>query len=147
MKEMSKPHQKLLALNKIYYEMNKKYGFKTASEWLENEWNKALYMHDCNTATFIPYCYAYDLKRLAEEGLFFLENFNAEPPKHLTTFVDFVKEFINYNSNHTSGACGLPNLIPYMYYFWSRDKENGYYTKDPITYAKQNIQRFIYAVN
>ena len=147
MKEMSKPHQKLLALNKIYYEMNKKYGFKIASEWLENEWNKALYMHDCNTATFIPYCYAYDLKRLAEEGLFFLENFNAEPPKHLTTFVDFVKEFINYNSNHTSGACGLPNLIPYMYYFWSRDKENGYYTKDPITYAKQNIQRFIYAVN
>ena len=33
--EMPKPHQKLLAFNKIYYEINKKYGFKTANKWLE----------------------------------------------------------------------------------------------------------------
>ena len=32
MNEMPKPHRKLLAYNKIYYEMNKKYGFKTANE-------------------------------------------------------------------------------------------------------------------
>ena len=145
--EMPKPHQKLLAFNKIYYELNKRYSFKTANEWLENEWNKALYLHDANTSTFKPYCYAYDLKELAERGLFFIDNFNAEPPKHLGTFIDFVKEYISYCSNRTSGACGLPNLIPYMYYFWSRDVENGYYTKDPISYAKQHIQRFIYAVN
>ena len=145
--EMPKPHQKLLAFNKIYYEINKKYGFKTANEWLDKEWSNALYLHDANTSTFKPYCYAYDLKELAEKGLFFIDNFNAEPPKHLGTFVDFVKEYINYCSNRTSGACGLPNLIPYMYYFWSRDVENGYYTKDPISYAKQHIQRFIYAVN
>lgn len=145
--EMPKPHQKLLAFNKIHYEINKKYGFKTANEWLDKEWSNALYLHDANTSTFKPYCYAYDLKELAERGLFFIDNFNAEPPKHLGTFIDFVKEYINYCSNRTSGACGLPNLIPYMYYFWSRDVENGYYTKDPISYAKQHIQRFIYAVN
>ena len=145
--EMPKPHQKLLAFNKIYYEINKKYGFKTANEWLDKEWSNALYLHDANTSTFKPYCYAYDLKELAERGLFFIDNFNAEPPKHLGTFIDFVKEYISYCSNRTSGACGLPNLIPYMYYFWSRDVENGYYTKDPISYAKQHIQRFIYAVN
>lgn len=145
--EMAKPQQKLLAYNKIYYEIAKKYGKKTASEWLEKEWTKALYLHDSNTSTFKPYCYAYDLKRLAEEGLFFIENFNAEPPKHLGTFVDFIKEFVSYCSNRTSGACGLPNLIPYMYYFWDRDVKNGYYTKDPKSYAKQHIQRFIYAVN
>ena len=145
--EMPKPHQKLLAFNKIHYEINKKYGFKTANEWLDKEWSNALYLHDANTSTFKPYCYAYDLKELAEKGLFFIDNFNAEPPKHLGTFVDFVKEYINYCSNRTSGACGLPNLIPYMYYFWNRDVENGYYTKDPISYAKQHIQRFIYAVN
>jgi len=147
MNEMPKPHRKLLAYNKIYYELNKQYGFKTANEWLENEWTRALYLHDADTATFKPYCYAYTLKRLAEEGLFFLTGFNYEPAQHLTTFIDFVKEFISYNSNLTSGACGLPDLIPYMYYFWSRDVKNGYYTKDPDTYAQQNIQRFIYAVN
>lgn len=147
MNEMPKPHRKLLAYNKIYYELNKQYGFKTANEWLELEWNRGLYLHDADTSTFKPYCYAYTLKRLAEEGLFFLTDFNYEPAQHLTTFIDFVKEFISYNSNLTSGACGLPDLIPYMYYFWSRDVAVNYYTKDPETYAKQNIQRFIYAVN
>ena len=147
MNEMPKPHRKLLAYNKIYYELNKKYGFKTANEWLELEWNRGFYLHDADTSTFKPYCYAYTLRRLAEEGLFFLESFNYEPAKHLTTFIDFVKEFVSYNSNLTSGACGLPDLIPYMYYFWSRDIKNGYYTISPDAYARQNIQRFIYAVN
>lgn len=145
--EMPKPHRKLLAYNKIYYELNKQYGFKTANEWLELEYNRALYLHDADTSTFKPYCYAYTLKRLAEEGLFFITDFNHEPAKHLTTFIDFVKEFISYNSNLTSGACGMPDLIPYMYYFWSRDVKNNYYTKTPEDYAKQNVQRFIYAVN
>lgn len=147
MNEMPKPHQKLLAYNKIYYEINKKYGFKVANQWLRAEWSKALYLHDANTTSFIPYCYAYDLKDMAEKGLYFIEGFNSEPPKHLVTFVDFLKEFISYASNRSSGACGLPNLIPYMYYFWSRDVKNGYYTESPEKYAKQNIQRFIYAIN
>lgn len=147
MNEMPKPHRKLLAYNKIYYELNKKYGFKTANEWLEKEWTKALYMHDADTSTFIPYCFAYDLKDLAEKGLFFLNNFNAEPPRHLSTFIDFVKEFISFNSNRTSGACGLPNLIPYIYYFWKKDCEEGYATKSPDYYARQQIQRFVYAIN
>ena len=147
MNEMPKPHRKLLAYNKIYYEMNKKYGFKVANEWLKNEWSRALYLHDADTSTFKPYCYAYTLKRLAEEGLFFLNHFNNEPAQHLTTFIDFVKEFVSYNSNLTSGACGLPDLVPYMYYFWKKDVADGYYTKTPENYARQNIQRFIYAVN
>ena len=147
MNEMPKPHRKLLAFNKIYYELNKKYGFKTANEWLRAEWTKALYMHDADTSTFVHYCFAYDLKDLAERGLFFLNTFNYEAPKHLETFVDFVKEYISFVSNRSSGACGLPNLIPYMYYFWKKDVENGYYFRSPEYYARQQIQRFIYAVN
>ena len=147
MNEMPKPHRKLLAFNKIFYEMNKRYGFKDANDWLEKEWTKALYMHDSDTSTYVHYCFAYDLKDVAEKGLFFLNNFNAEPPKHLSTFVDFVKEFISFAANRSSGAVGLPNLIPYMYYFWKRDVENGYATKSPEYYARQQIQRFVYAVN
>lgn len=84
--------------------------------------------------------------------MYFLgDNFNPKPPKHLTTFVDFVKEFISFASNRTSGACGLPNLIPYMYYFWKEDMKNSYLgipsEQYGETYARQNIQRFIYAVN
>ena len=147
MSEMSKPHKKLLAFNKIFYELNKRYGFRVANNWLQNEWDGHLYMHDAPTASFIHYCFAYDLKDLAEKGLFFIENFNYEPPKHLVTFVDFVKEYVSYASNRSSGAVGLPNLIPYMYYFWDRDVKNNYYTETPEKYAKQHIQRVIYALN
>ena len=147
MNEMPKPHRKLLAFNKIFYEMNKRYGFKDANDWLEKEWTKALYMHDSDTSTYVHYCFAYDLKDVAEKGLFFLNNFNAEPPRHLSTFVDFVKEFISFAANRSSGAVGLPNLIPYMYYFWKKDCTNGYATKSPEYYARQQIQRFVYAVN
>lgn len=150
--EMPKPHRKLLTFNKIHYEYQKKYGFKTANDWLRREWIGELYLHDGDTSTFKSYCFAYDLKDLAEKGLFFLgDNFNAQPPKHLVTFVDFVKEFINFTSNRSSGACGLPNLIPYMFYFWYKDVENDYMgvktSHSEAAYAKQSFQRFIYAVN
>lgn len=45
-------------------------------------------------------------------------------------------------------AVGLPNLIPYMFYFWKEDQKKSYLNiTDWQSYAKQNIQRFIYAVN
>lgn len=148
--EMSKPHEKLLAYNKIFYEMKKEYGLATAKEWFELEWNKALYLHDANSSTFVPYCFAYDLKRIVEEGLFYLEDHNKpEPAKHLETFVDFVKEFINFATNRTSGACGLPNLIPYMWWFWRNDVDSGHYSRNqtPEQFAKSEIQRIIYGIN
>ena len=148
--EMPKSHQKLLALNKLYYEINKKYGFKTANKWLELEWNKTLGIHDAHTSTMLPYCFAYDLKDLAEKGLFFIENFNAQPPQHLTTFVDFVKEHCSYASNHSAGAVAYPNLIPYMYYFLKKDIESNYMgltAEYKDKFAKQQIQRLIYALN
>lgn len=290
-REMPKPHSKLLAFNKIYYEIQKKYGFKAANEWLKEEWIGDLYLHDASSSTFrhycftgdtkiitdngiktlksiegkdvkvlnknhtwedakvqyfgnqriynlvlerygikkeikvtpehvwfvressgctevqtrnlkkgmnIPYnsnetsssehkdwvvisvsdtgkdddvycavvpgtqsftldgnilthnCFAYDLKDLAEKGLYFIEGRNSSPAKHLITFVDFVKEFVSYAANRSSGAVGLPNLIPYMYYFWKKDVDDGYLGLNEKTkkqYAMQNFQRFIYAVN
>lgn len=150
--EMPKPHRKLLAFNKIHYEMQKTFNFKTANDWLRAEWIGQLYMHDADTSTFKHYCFAYDLKDLAEKGLYFIgAPFNPEPAKHLTTFVDFVKEFISYASNRSSGAVGLPNLIPYMWYFWHKDVESDYLglasSGNAERYARQNFQRFVYAVN
>ena len=150
-REMPKPHSKLLAFNKIYYEINKKFGFKIANDWLRMEWIGDLYMHDAPSSTFRSYCFAYDLKELAEKGLYFIEGQNPEPAKHLTTFVDFVKEFVSFACNRTSGAVGLPNIIPYMYYFWKKDIDNDYLgiksSGNEKYYARQNFQRFIYAVN
>ena len=148
-KEISKPREKLLAYHKIFIVLKKLYGLRVAKEWLELEWNKALYMHDAHSSTMIPYCFAYDLTRMAQEGLFWIKDQKTAPPKHLTTFVNFVKEFVNYNANLTSGACGLPNLLTYMYYFWKEDIKNKAYprNKNPKEYAKSQIQEVIYAIN
>lgn len=145
--EMSKPHSKLLAFNKIYYELNKKYGFKTANEWLRNEWDGHFYLHDASSSTMKPYCYAYDIERLVNEGLYFINSFNNQPPKHLVTFTDFVGEFVSWASNRTSGACGLPSFLIYSFYFWKKDVENGYYTDTPERYRDQEFQRIIYKLN
>lgn len=145
--EMSKPHMKLLAFNKIYYELNKKYGIKTARDWLETEWNGGMYLHDAPSSSTRPYCFAYDLDELVNRGLYFIKNFNNAPPSHLTTYTDFVGEYVSYVSARTSGACGLPSFLIYSYYFWRKDVQNGYYMKNPDYYRRQEMQRIIYKLN
>lgn len=145
--EMSKPHLKLLTFNKIFYEFNKKYGYRDACDWLEAEWNGKFYLHDGNSSSQISYCYAYDLERLVTEGMFFIPDFNAQPPQHLTTYTDFVGEFVSWTSNRTSGACGLPSFLIYSYYFWRKDCEEGFYQKTPEYYRDQEFQRIVYKLN
>lgn len=101
--EKGKSIDKVIAANKIFYELKKKYGLKTAREWLETEYTGGFYLHDFPSTTYVPYCYAYDLSRLAREGMFFLNNYNAQPPQHLTTFIDDLIEYISFMSNRSSG--------------------------------------------
>lgn len=145
--EMSKPHSKLIAFNKIYQELNQMFGFKVANDWIQNEWDGHFYLHDAASSTLKSYCYAYDLERLVNEGLYFIDNFNNQPPKHLVTYTDFVGEFVSWASNRTSGACGLPSFLIYSYYFWKKDVDNNYYVIDPETYRDQEFQRIIYKLN
>ena len=144
--EMSKPHSKLLAFNKIFYELKKKYGFQTAKQWLEDEWVGKFYLHDSNSSSFRSYCFAYDLTKLAKEGLFFIKNFNNLPPKHLNTFTDFVGEYVSWACNRSSGAVGLPNFLVYSFYFWKKDCESGY-TSNPEQLRDQEFQRIIFKLN
>ena len=145
--DMVKPHNKLLCLNKIFIEFKKKYGIDEANKWLEGEWNGESYLHDSSSASFIPYCYAYDLDQIVEKGLFFINKFRTGAPKHLTTYNDHVLEFISWASNRTSGAVGLPSYLLYSYYFWYNDVKNNFYLKDPEYYRKQCFQKFIYDLN
>lgn len=137
MTEKGKPSDKLFSLSKIFREIKKQWGLKTAKEWLEQEFSKGFYLNDATTASLWPYCWANDLTRLAKEGLFFLDNYNNEPPKHLTTYFDDVIEFVSFLSNRQSGAVGLPNILIWAYYFWKHDIDTGYYIKDPDYYLKQ----------
>lgn len=145
--EKGKSEDKLFGLNKIFLEIKKKWGLRTAKQWLEQEFSKGLYLNDSATASYFPYCWANDFTRLATEGLFFLNKYNNQPPKHLTTYFDDVIEFVSFLSNRQSGAVGMPNVIIWAWYFWKKDVENDYYLKDPETYLRQNFQKFIYRLN
>ena len=145
--EKGKSVDKVIAANKIIYEIKKKYGLKTAKEWLETEYTGGFYLHDFPSTTYVPYCYAYDLGRLAREGLFFLKNYNSQPPKHLTTFIDDVIEYISFMSNRSSGAVGIPNILVWTYYFWKRDCETGFIINNPDYYLRQSFQKLIYRLN
>ena len=145
--EKGKSEDKLFGLNKIFVEMKKKWGLRTAKKWFELEFNRSFYLNDSTSASYYPYCWANDLTRLAKEGLFFLDNYNNLPPQHLSTFFDDVIEFVSFLSNRQSGAVGLPNILIWAYYFWKKDVKEGFYTKDPNTYLKQQFQKLIYRLN
>ena len=103
MTEKGKSEDKLFGLNKIFTTIKKQWGLRTARQWLEQEYSRGFYLNDSTTASLFGYCWAQDLTRLATEGLFFLKNYNNQPPKHLTTFFDDVIEFVSFLSNRQSG--------------------------------------------
>lgn len=138
---------KLFGLNKIFLTIKKQWGLRTAKQWLEQEFSKGFYLNDSTTASYFPYCWANDLTRLATDGLFFLDHYNHQAPKHLTTYFDDVIEFVSFLSNRQSGAVGLPNVLIWAWYFWKKDVDGGYYMKNPSYYARQQFQKFIYRLN
>ena len=145
--EMIKPHEKLLSFNKIFFEIKKKFGVAAAQCWLCDEWIGRMYMHDGYNASLKQYCYAFDVDAVARKGLFFLENYNAEPPKHFTTFNQMVVETVSYLSNRQSGAVGLPSYLIWAWWFWWVDCQNGYYIREPGYYRDQCLQEIIYRLN
>lgn len=145
--EKGKSEDKLFGLNKIFTTIKKQWGLRTAKQWLEAEFSRAFYLNDSTTASYFPYCWANDFTRLATEGLFFLDSYNNQPPKHLTTYFDDVIEFVSFLSNRQSGACGMPNVLIWAWYFWKKDVEDGYYMKDPDYYLRQQFQKLIYRLN
>lgn len=88
--EIDKPHTKLLAYNKIFYELTKKYGLRTAKEWLEAEWNGAFYLHDAYSASFKPYSYT-------ANQTFYIEHLDEQQQISFEQFYDMVDVPENYD--------------------------------------------------
>lgn len=145
--EMIKPHEKILSYNKLFYEMKKEFGLDDAKRWLNDEWIGRMYLHDGYNASLKQYCFAVDIDSVARRGLYFLENYNAEPPKHLTTFNQMVVETVSYLSNRQSGAVGLPSYLIWAWWFWHKDCEDGFYLRNPEYYRDQCFQEIVYRLN
>ena len=145
--EIPKPYLKLLGYNKLFYEMNKKYGYQKACDMLDSEWKGDIFIHNSSDISLRPYCFNYDLEQLATKGMFFINNLVTRPAKHLSTFCDHLLEFISWVSNRQSGAAGIANALMWMYWFWKNDVSNNHYIKSPEYYRDQCFQKFIFDLN
>ena len=145
--EIPKPYLKLLGYNKLFYEMNKKYGYQRACDMLESEWRGDIFIHNSSDISLRSYCFNYDLEQLATKGMFFIDNLKTKPAQHLTTFCDHLLEFISWVSNRQSGAAGIANALMWLYWFWKKDVENNHYIKSPEYYRDQCFQKFIFDLN
>lgn len=145
--EINKPYMKLLGYNKLFYEMQKKYGFPRAVEMLESEWRGDIFIHNSSDISFRPYCFNYDLEALATKGMFFIENLTTAPAKHLTTFCDHLLEFVSWVSARQSGAAGIANALMWLYWFWRNDIDNNHYIRSPEYYRDQCFQKVIFDLN
>lgn len=146
--EIHKPLNKILSYNKLFIELKEKFGIDEAKKWLTYQISGTTYLHDSDSASYKPYCYAVSLKSLVEKGLFFIPEMRAFAPKHLVSFNMQVLQFVSYVSNQQSGAVGLPDYLLYSFYFWKKDIESGYIPEEKKEQTKlQEFQSMIYNLN
>ncbi|MFP4417976.1 MAG: ribonucleoside triphosphate reductase [Fibrobacterota bacterium] len=123
-------------------------GAITANYWLDNIYphdisdayrNGAIHIHDLSM--FSGYCAGWSLRQLIAEGLGGVRNkISSNPPKHLSTLVQQMVNFLGILQNEWAGAQAFSSFDTYLAPF---------VRVDDLSYedVKQNIQSFIFGVN
>lgn len=123
-------------------------GAITANYWLENIYNHDIssahrngdiHIHDLSM--FSGYCAGWSLRQLISEGLGKVKGkISSKPPKHLTTLIQQMVNFLGILQNEWAGAQAFSSFDTYLAPFVRADN---------LTYAevKQQIQSFIFGVN
>ena len=142
MQEVDKPRQKLFAVYCIWNLLRKWHpdDLEYADTVVDAILTGLLYPHDLALFIYCHYCYAYSAEEIMKKGLPFIPKLYSKPAKHARSFIAHVNQFIQYASNHQSGAIALPGLwVAYAYYA----KKDGL-TKEE---RQQDYQEFIYTSN
>jgi ribonucleoside-triphosphate reductase (formate) len=123
-------------------------GAVTANYWLENIYSRTiseahrngdLHLHDLSM--FSGYCAGWSLRQLIAEGLGGVKNkISSRPPKHLSTLIQQMVNFLGILQNEWAGAQAFSSFDTYLAPFVRADKLS-------FEDVKQNIQSFIYGVN
>jgi ribonucleoside-triphosphate reductase len=123
-------------------------GAITANYWLENMYspdissahrNGDFHIHDLSM--FSGYCAGWSLRQLIAEGLGGVKGkISSKPPKHLSTLIQQMVNFLGILQNEWAGAQAFSSFDTYLAPFVRVDK---------LSYAdvKQQIQSFLFGVN
>lgn len=146
--EIAKPIGKLNAYYFLYTTAKELYGENTAREIICGQFSKDYYINDF-FAFNKPYCFNFSCVDVMFSGLPFVQKIKSNPPKHLSSFMGQMIQFITYASNSVAGAVGLADLIICAsFYVEKMLKESKGVPKAYLWKSiKQEFQSFIYSVN
>ena len=123
-------------------------GTITANYWLKNiytpeiaEAHKTAAFHLHDLSMFSGYCAGWSLRQLIEEGLGGVpDKITSKPPKHLSTLIQQIVNFLGIMQNEWAGAQAFSSFDTYLAPFVKADSLSD-------ASVKQCLQSFVYGVN
>jgi ribonucleoside-triphosphate reductase len=147
--ESSKPVSRLNAYYLLYKYGKQLFGKETAEEMVKGQFFKDYYINDFHKFHGMPYCFNFSCLDVVISGLPFVNKIKSKPPKHLSSFMGQMIQFVTYASNSVAGAVGLADFL--VCASWYVDKMYNDNPEVPHEYLlgqiKQEIQSFIFSVN
>jgi ribonucleoside-triphosphate reductase (formate) len=142
----------------MYKYLTKKYGEELASQFLVDEDNHIIYVHDATNAV-MPYCCAISLYPFLLDGLTKLGG-TSGAPKHANSFVGGLCNLIFLIAGQFAGAVAVPEFLPYLDHFLRKDYGDNYveHLDEPIWQVGNSkttvrsiiydlFQEFVYCIN
>jgi len=148
MSEINKPMHRLNSYYLLWKYAKQLFSAEVAEKMLVAQLTKAIYIHD-SQAFQNAYCFNFSCMDVVMSGLPFTKKAESKPPKHLSSFMGQMINFITYAGNNIAGACGVADVLICMaWYVEKMRKENKDVPKSFLDkQIKQEIQSFIYDVN
>ena len=115
---------RLNSFYQMYKWVKKIFGAKAARTAVEKVLSGEIFVNDFSNYYSKPYCYAFDLRMLLEEGMnFFKGGMKIKPPKRSDSFVALLIQTTAFISNQIMGACSYPDC--FIAWDWFLRKEHG----------------------
>lgn len=128
--ELVKPILKLNAFYMMYHWVKKLFTEELAAKAVEKVLNGELFVNDFYTYPYLPYCYAFDLRNLLNDGMsFYKGNMNIVAPKHSESFFALLIQCTAYISNQIAGAVSWPDFFVALDWFYRRELGEDYASK------------------
>jgi ribonucleoside-triphosphate reductase len=147
--EAAKPLFRLNSYYLLWKYADDLFGEEKAKRMIEAQFTKEIYINDFYSFN-IPYCFNYSCMDVVSMGLPFVKKIKSRPPKHLSSFIGQLVQFVIYCSNSSAGAVGLADfLICCAWYVKKMEQKIEYCREEDLIWQqiKQELQSFIYSIN
>lgn len=147
--EISKPVLRMNAYYLLWKYSKELFGHEFAEKAINAQLMKDVYINDFHTFGINAYCFNFTCMDIIYIGLPYVKKCQSQPPKHLSSFIGQIIQFITYAGNHLAGASAISDVLIGVSYFVEKFKtENLNLPEEYIEKViKQEIQSLIYSVN